>query len=253
MIQDCDSNNVKHNGKMRVKNSTRSAEQDSRSEEGGDLEPKSSQNENHTADSDDQNVCHDGVLWSVAADEDNFHESDNDVEMEEEEEEGDQEGHETTGSSPIENKDTHRVVQGKRRKCRRQRYESSTNEDVDDSDEEIVFTRRYLEKRKRKDPKFRRILDAMVYDQLQSDKGESPEKLFQNHGNVLNGKSPPIKSPSDTTLYTPALKKIKETDRALDQISNFVEGIRLQNSSRSSRDRRPDRRRSRSSRSRSRS
>ena len=48
----------------------------------------------------------------------------------------------------------------------------------------------------------------------------------------LNGQK--VKSPSDTTLYTPALKQGKrnqyEADRVINQISNFVEGIRLESS-----------------------
>ena len=35
------------------------------------------------------------------------------------------------------------------------------------------------------------------------------------------------KSPSDTTIYIPALKQAKRMDNTLDQISNFVEGLRI--------------------------
>ena len=36
------------------------------------------------------------------------------------------------------------------------------------------------------------------------------------------------KSPSDTTLYTPALKKAKDSNEMLNKITNFVESIRIE-------------------------
>ena len=41
-----------------------------------------------------------------------------------------------------------------------------------------------------------------------------------------------IKSPSDTTLYTPGLRKSTDQELALNQISNFVENIRLEQNNR---------------------
>ena len=43
-----------------------------------------------------------------------------------------------------------------------------------------------------------------------------------------------IKSPSDTTLYTPVLKQSKKMDNMIDKISNFVESVRLENNGRNS-------------------
>ena len=46
----------------------------------------------------------------------------------------------------------------------------------------------------------------------------------------MNTISQVVKSPSDSTLYTPALQKIKEHEAAnhiIDKISNFVESIRV--------------------------
>ena len=43
-----------------------------------------------------------------------------------------------------------------------------------------------------------------------------------------------IKSPSDTTIYAPALNKLAKqagTEHMIDRISNFVEGIRLETNS----------------------
>ena len=40
-----------------------------------------------------------------------------------------------------------------------------------------------------------------------------------------------VKSPSDSTIYTPALRKAKETDNLIEKISDFVESVRLEESS----------------------
>ena len=48
-------------------------------------------------------------------------------------------------------------------------------------------------------------------------------------GNDIGGRMQEhIKSPSDTTLYTPVLKKGVENDALISKISNFIEGLRLQ-------------------------
>lgn len=47
-----------------------------------------------------------------------------------------------------------------------------------------------------------------------------------------------VKSPPDTTLYTPALKKATKENNATQEISNFVDSIRLWDQKASTRDRR---------------
>ena len=56
-------------------------------------------------------------------------------------------------------------------------------------------------------------------------KGKSSSKSVKYMANspVVTG----IKSPSDTTLYTPALKKNKQVSNAIERISDFVESMRL--------------------------
>ena len=53
---------------------------------------------------------------------------------------------------------------------------------------------------------------------------EEPRRHRDNCENT-RGKGDVIKSPSDTTLYTPVLKKGMEKANIIDKISNFVESI----------------------------
>ena len=108
------------------------------------------------------------------------------------------------------------------------------------------------------DPNYRRIMDSLLAEKLKrssKQKKHGPKRL--SHGKrdfvILDRerqnsisrrrRSPLIKSPSDSTLYTPALKlRQRETDtqnvqtigqtNIIDQVSSFVDKMRLQSSRR---------------------
>ena len=81
------------------------------------------------------------------------------------------------------------------------------------------------------DPAFKSFLDQMVDDRmaareaLESRKKEKSSKTSKDSNVVKHT----FKSPSDTTIYSPGLKKANVDDNILDKISNFVENIRLDN------------------------
>ena len=97
-----------------------------------------------------------------------------------------------------------------------------------------------------KDPEVQMLIQEMVEENLRKESGPNLENWAERRqvGNQMpksTGKMPEngkvikrrvtceaIKSPSDTTLYTPALKKRAENSQVIDQISDFVEGIRIQ-------------------------
>ena len=64
--------------------------------------------------------------------------------------------------------------------------------------------------------------------------GKTPDKANEvNNGSLNVGGNVPqrtsvIKSPSDSTIYTPALRQCRVNENAIDQISDFVDNIRLQ-------------------------
>ena len=104
----------------------------------------------------------------------------------------------------------------------------------------------------RDDPNFKKYLDQLISKRVAEDcqirkkKGKSkidnlakpvandPEQGFETPKSQPHVDSvirpirltEKIKSPSDTTLYTPALMKSKQNQNVIDQISNFVEEIR---------------------------
>ena len=93
---------------------------------------------------------------------------------------------------------------------------------------------------------FREVLEEERNDQVEArtkqakHRGNLPKNDERNLGEASNrhsisGAVPPVirpmKSPSDSTLYTPALKKIhndSETYKLIEKISNFVESIRME-------------------------
>ena len=68
-------------------------------------------------------------------------------------------------------------------------------------------------------------MEQMVQDELKNK--HSSRGMPLNTANSKRGQPgtsfPIIKSPSDMTLYHPALKKLKDTDDIINKISNFVE------------------------------
>ena len=94
------------------------------------------------------------------------------------------------------------------------------------------------------DPYFQRIVDQMLDEKLKaiSDKTDSPVVTTTpaTKSKPSPIRVPGIKSPSDSTLYTPAVQRmtnVKQTDYLLNKITSFVEGIRMDEAS-SRRDRR---------------
>ena len=140
---------------------------------------------------------------------------------------------------------------------------SVQDREVDPADHEILFCRRSQEElndeniqrslvRLLKDPNSRSLVKGMISDLDQDESTRNkvntpntPNRKKQNGEQVINKKSLPltpvvIKSPSDTTIYAPTLNKILTNNVTNDvpvnrsqggfanQISNFIEGIRLQ-------------------------
>ena len=87
----------------------------------------------------------------------------------------------------------------------------------------------------RHDPEFRQFLSEMVGEQINKDKKETvPSSTKSKKGNSVEPKlSTPknphmIKSPSDTTIYSPGLRHASNEDISLiEKISNFVGSIRI--------------------------
>ena len=101
------------------------------------------------------------------------------------------------------------------------------SESESDSDSEVVIARRRIEKKMRKNPSFRRAMNQVMQEQ-----GKRGNKVVRHIMTTTPINSPLsrngwVKSPSDTTLYTPSLKMKSDTDTVINRISNFVEGIRL--------------------------
>ena len=102
----------------------------------------------------------------------------------------------------------------------------------------------------KKDPQYKQILEALVQDKVKegdqtrqrSHSRKSSNDVVSDSNNVMtpnantnaslfhSQKQNAIKSPSDSTLYTPALRQNTEQNMMLNQISNFVENIRLEHS-----------------------
>ena len=82
--------------------------------------------------------------------------------------------------------------------------------------------------RKIKDKKQRRSTDSNHQKQTSNsiDSDNLSDEFVGN--NQLPREFPIVKSPSDSTLYTPALHKEVAQNNAVNQISNFVENIRFE-------------------------
>ena len=112
-----------------------------------------------------------------------------------------------------------------------------------DSESERMNKMKKLRAELQADPDVQQLVNELVQENVQKEMslhkrsqesiGETP-KRSKDKGNKV--RSTPkrrlcdriVKSPSDTTLYTPALKKEMETNNVIDRISDFVETIRIQ-------------------------
>ena len=119
-----------------------------------------------------------------------------------------------------------------------------TNEDDDDEqDTEVGVTTLSNEGKSRKEDtfsrdefvkltknaEFRKLMKEMVDEELDEREKEREQKRKRSEAKATqDGNNNIIKSPSDTTLYTPALRKGIEANSAVHKISEFVENIRLE-------------------------
>ena len=109
-------------------------------------------------------------------------------------------------------------------------------------DNEVVLTdkKNNLRVQLKRDPQLREMFKELVDERIEKLTGNTVKGNSKNNGvevvareqskaeTPIRNKSPVIKSPSDTTIYTPALKKGREQDNLINKISNFVESIRLE-------------------------
>ena len=96
------------------------------------------------------------------------------------------------------------------------------------------------------DPKFRKVFHELYKEEKSADMMISPRKENRSNGKAGNklvnaqtqysGKKLKkgatdgmvIKSPSDSTIYSPALKQVAENDQIINRISDFVEAMRVE-------------------------
>ena len=134
---------------------------------------------------------------------------------------------------------------------------NDTSEDESNTDHEVILSQRSANKKEEKlnedDPRVQNLLSRLLKEKIE--KGELQEvknrdKNRDDRRDTAKGKekgdgkeldkdkcldpiSPMIKSPSDTTIYAPALSKrnaipVDKHTHMINSIANFVEGIRLQ-------------------------
>ena len=135
--------------------------------------------------------------------------------------------------------------------------ESDSNDSADDAESEVILNKNAHDKRERlqkeqlqeDDPRVQKLLDKLLAEKIQKgelkpvkDKANKNKKLKKDKrdkGEDIGVRMPTIKSPSDTTIYMPALTKnnnrvIKEMGQQhvnndqMNNISQFIEGMRLQ-------------------------
>ena len=80
-------------------------------------------------------------------------------------------------------------------------------------------------------PSVKQLLNQLVNEKVEAElarrgRTEDAGKKKRSTSNKGNDRSL-IKSPSDTTIYVPALQRGRETQNAITKISNFVETMRL--------------------------
>ena len=181
-------------------------------------------------------IHHDGVLVGVPESEDDFGVSESEYEDEENEESRSEAGQQHENS-----------------------YRRSLSPLSDDPEITLSTKKRFLRKELERDPQLREVFDELVEEKAdeklerRSRSGSKKQRnsktskvtdaiknLSKGNQQRLSGHSKPqplrvIKSPSDSTLYTPALKRItnvsdvKTANNIIDKISNFVESVRLDN------------------------
>ena len=174
------------------------------------------------SDDGEEEVDNDGVNFRVRKGEDNFGDSVGSSDSEVDDQSEEEEGEITPPSTP-------------RRKTSKKRTVKRLIQPVQAPS---TFTQAEFLKWK-DDPNFKQFVSLMVEEKLQqekvNDEAERRGKICDKqtgkrniNATVVKDDSNPIKSPSDSTLYTPALKKGKQADNLINKISAFVENIRLE-------------------------
>ena len=115
----------------------------------------------------------------------------------------------------------------------------SDDDSFEDSQNAVFTDESHIEDQVRSNPEIQKIVKAMVREELKEEKrkekkmGKASKINNSRNTPVMNRKNPNslVKSPSDTTLYMPALHKTSGNNPDLvDKISEFVEGIRIEES-----------------------
>ena len=204
----------------------------------------------------DQHIKHDGVDEDVPPGEDDF-ESNYESDFEDEDEKDDQgpepnsqnsshassqmnrsrslsgDNQATTEASSTPQKLPMNKQKGKRKSNYQCESEQTTPSSV------VTFKRsRYADYQQEyaANPEFRQFMDGMVDERIQQNErqskyGHQAKKNWErcNQGRFFaNTSSLVVKSPSDSTLYTPALKQGLVDNQVINRISNFVDNIRLE-------------------------
>ena len=137
--------------------------------------------------------------------------------------------------------------------------DASSSDESEDEEVTLNTNKDKLQELKN-DPQFAKYIEQLVEQKVQETTGVNKKGKKANdkgNGNDANDKLvtplrktnvscklPGVKSPSDSTLYTPALKRVSETRQAndmLNRITTFVEGIRLESTGGTSKDHTPTR------------
>ena len=181
-------------------------------------------------DEEDENMEHDGIVVTVPDNEDHFSESETDGDGEED---CYQARDQPSGSNPPNLND--RNLQ--------------SNTDDDEVAIAMATKKSFLRKELERDPQLKEVFYDMMEDEIQE--REQRRRSVTKKANTSTSKANHsqrmpitptskgieiIKSPSDTTIYTPALKKANEATKVSDiinKITNFVESIRMDSDIRS--------------------
>ena len=197
-----------------------------------------SEEEEDEKEEDEEGIEHDGVdiEASIRTSDEEYRDTD--------EEEEDDDDAETIPETPTSSPPDRRVV--KRKRPKQKVFETEDEE----SDQEVSFAdkKQQWRNKMKRDPHLRQLINELVDEKIEEEptprvkKGKISKSTDKKskRGKIPNSFEGEniLKSPSDTTLYTPVLKRGKKANNLIDRISDFVESIRLETESEDSRRRR---------------
>ena len=99
----------------------------------------------------------------------------------------------------------------------------SSADSYSDEGSKVLKARRTLDKKLSRDPSYKQAFKQAVQDEVRVRQSKRAKPITPR----TTVQPRLIKSPSDTTLYTPALKKGAETNQVINQISDFVDEMQL--------------------------